>query len=997
MKTPVWARALLTGLALGLVACPQKPEPIVNPPIKSSLEIVLQGIPQAGVQIANSAGVIFDDMVSSAKTMDLEAGSYIVDGKPAVGYADPSPVVIVLEAGQSVQKTLTYQTVEPPTVPVAKLEIVSVKDSLGVALPTQKEVNLNKTVQMFASQTEEPVCVSLKATDASGAAVKGASIVVNTSELFGDHIAVLRGCVNVPTVGGSLKLAAGGVMPMVFRDGITTDANGVALFTLYATYGAGANKPGPADMLLLLNQPAKIVVGAENTNGTAVLEEMKAFFYNVSHLYFNGTPSGKRVGTVFPEEKNIFKPLDNRIDAGAPRANEFGVNASLYVKQPQAKVGLPSPLLGFKFEITQGSDKVGFVPGTYDTLVSPTVALDDDGSVKIEPKDGIGLKNLPVAATVKVTMIAKYTYGSTKYEFPLKDFTISKRWIGSYLSITKSVDHHVLTWAGPEHHLKYGVTPNNLPDHTLAAKNDPAVTKDSVFTAVVTLKLKNEGNDPVYNLSLADAIPAELGVIDSTFTPSGATYDGTSHVVTWNWQTTPDKFTKLDPGQEITASFQVYLRQKPGFEWDENDLLGTAFYQVKPIARSYADPYKVVNGIERNDVTGTWYTGAPMGQGGYQMLVDFNGAANEPAVVIWGVRPIFAITKKLVSPGEKMQVGQVAYFDIGISNVERKPRYDSLKATYPDEFSGKVRDNPYGRNVRVTDVFDTGLDFVSATPLNVTDDEGITAPSSQPANFVPDKGIAWNIVPLLGGGDTGKAQIALRGNLPSPGKVPAETTITKCMPNPYWYNCAFLDADNLNQPERKDADWSQLEARPHDASPLHHDALSELRYGIRACARIEVFLKGEPWIELTTIGEWNTSDPNVAVVLPAVHQGMKYYYFMTVLNHGGATANGLSYTATLADGKASFSSTATDHAMFRSTNGGLTWSFVLNASSATATNVTFPTSNLAPDDIVLYSLKTSADLVGSASVTGTTNYANPVTQAPFLPAVVTENTQIQTP
>ena len=993
MNTSGWARAIMMGLALGLTACPQQPEAI-KPPAKATLEIVLQGIPQADVHVANSGSMVLDDVIVGSRSVELEAGRYVIDGQPIGGFSDPSPVLVSLNAGERLQAKLSYQAVAAATTSVAKLEITSIRDGAGAALPVQAEVNPNKTVQLFASQTEEAVCVRVLAKDAAGAPVSGAAIVVNTAEVFGDHIAVLRGCVSAPTLS---KTAAPSVVPMAFRDGITTDADGIGQFTLYATHGMNTGKTGLGDVMLL-DQPAKIVVGAENGNGSTVLEEMKAFFYNVSHLYFNGSATGQRVGVVFPEERNIFKPLDNRVDAGDPTANEFGISASVLIKQPTGKVKLPNALLGFKFEILQGADKVEFVPGTYDTLVKPTIAVDDDGSLRIEPKAGIGLKDLPVAATVKVTMIAKYTYGSTRYEFPLKDFTISKRWVGSYLSVSKRVNHHVLTWAGPEHHLKYGVVnPNNLSDHTLAAKNDPAVGKDSVFTATVTLQLRNEGNDPVYNLSLADALPAELGVIESSFSPSGATYDGTSHVVTWNWQTTPDKFSKLEPKQEITASFQVYLRQKPGFAWDDQDWRATAFYQVKPIARSVPDPYKVVNGIERNDVTGTWYSGAPMGQGGHQLLVDFNGAAFEPAVVIWGVRPIYSVSKTLLSPGETIQVGQVAYFELGLKNLERVPRYSALMGAYPDEFNGSVRDNPYGRNVRLTDVFDTGLDFVSATPLNLSDDEGITTYPSQAATFVPDKGVAWGIVPLLGGGDSGKAQIALRGNLPSPSMERAATTVARCLPSPHWYNCAFLDADNLNQPESKDADWSQLEARPHFAAPLHHGLLDELRYGIRACTKLTVILPGEPWLELTTIGEWNTSDPNVAVTLPGVHQGQVYYHFMTVLNHGDATANGLAYTATLAGGKSSFSSSASDHAMYRSGNGGLSWTFEVNASSASANSISFNTTSLAPGEIVLYSLKTNAELVGGSSATGSVNYANPITQAPFLPALVTENTQVQTP
>ncbi|MCV4933173.1 hypothetical protein OFC23_32380, partial [Escherichia coli] len=77
----------------------------------------------------------------------------------------------------------------------------------------------------------------------------------------------------------------------------------------------------------------------------------------------------------------------------------------------------------------------------------------------------------------KVTLYVHYQYGDTVYRWPLKDFTVTKTWIGTYLTITKNVDHHVLTWAGPEHHLNVfpDGRPKNRLDYTLDAANDPAV------------------------------------------------------------------------------------------------------------------------------------------------------------------------------------------------------------------------------------------------------------------------------------------------------------------------------------------------------------------------------------------------------------------------------------------------------------------------------------------------------------------------------------------
>jgi uncharacterized repeat protein (TIGR01451 family) len=572
-------------------------------------------------------------------------------------------------------------------------------------------------------------------------------------------------------------------------------------------------------------------------------------------------------------------------------------------------------------------------------------------------------------------------YGDTKYLFPLKEFTVTKRWIGTYLSITKSVDHHVLSWAGTGH-----------TGYTLESANDPAIAANGVFTATMTVKVRNEGTDPAYDVTVSDALPAELGILTATAAPGGATYDGTNHVMTWNWQNTPDpKFDQLMPGEEIAVTMQVYLRQKPGFCWDDNDFAKTATYQVKPITRCPPDPYKVVNGAAIDDVTGTWYTGAPLGTG-TQVKVDFNGAAFEKDVVIWGVRPIFSIAKKLIDPPQPMTIGGIAYFDVSIQNVDRHPRYDALMSDYPNEFNGKLRDNPYGRDAVLTDVFDTGLDFVSAGNLKVTDDDGVNASADYAPNFVPDKGISWANVPLMGGGDAGTTRIALRANLPSPEK-PKVAEDLKLGWKPGWYNCAFLDTKNLNQPkDYQGADWDNwIEMRPWFAYPLHHNNHENLRTGIRACDKVIVIQPGEPWLEITTLGEFASAVPDSSGIT-AVHQGQLYYYGMTVFNHGTATATGVSFDVTLAGGVASFSSALSDHSIWVSN--GIGWSFVGNASSATATKVVFPTQNLPSNTILLYFMKTKADLVGAADATGTFNYTNPGIQAPFLPDSVLESTQI---
>ncbi|HEX2864777.1 MAG TPA: hypothetical protein VHN99_09425, partial [Deinococcales bacterium] len=744
--------SFLTSVALIVAACGQTPQGNGGGQQAQNglLEVVVQGVAQAPITVSGASGAVFSGAVSGTKDLTLPAGAYFVDGAPTSGFRDPSPLSVTVGANQTVKAFVPYQAAPPPSGNVASVTIQSVTDASG-ALPTAWEGNSNavKPVGLYAAQTEEPVVVRVLATDAAGAPVANANVVVNLSELFGDHVAIIRGAAT--SMLGTMSKSA--VKPLAFRDGITTDASGVATFTLFATYGAS-----PASLeseLLMFNQPAKIVVAAENGNATSVLNEFKVFFYNITHLYFTEGNSeqytGQRLGKTFTLT-NLFKPLTvTDLTHGDSLVNTFTGGVSLYQKQPRTRIGDSMDSLlpdGGTFLMTYTLDDTThfhFVPGSFGTVLksdasgNPMVVANGlNGQIKIAPNDGLGLTSLPLTANVHVQLWVSAFYGdegnsisngvppfdgtttgtAAPYWFALKDFTIHKTWIGSYLSIAKTIDHHVLTWAGPEHHLAFVADPahpevNTLNNsHTLASSNDPAVAAGSVFTSTVTLTLKNQGNDPVYNVTLADALPAELGVITSTAVPSGATYDSNTHVITWNDQNTGlPIFNTLAPGASITATFQVYLRQKPGFAMDPAAYQKALGYQVKPIILGggrYPDPYAVVNGDKINDVTGTWFSGAPLGQGGWQAKVDFDGNLHSADAIVNGVRPIYTLDKTITyQPTVPASVGDVIYYHIHAVNTERTNAgepYAALAAQYPNEFDSTLgRDNPYGRNVRITD------------------------------------------------------------------------------------------------------------------------------------------------------------------------------------------------------------------------------------------------------------------------------------------------------
>ena len=1023
----------LTSMALGIAACNQTPSPSKTPntptppAVNGTLQLVLQGIPQASVNVAGKSGAVFSAAVTGLKDLSLPAGMYYVDGAPTAGFTDPTPMAVTVASGQTVKAFLPYTVNAAPTAAVKSVMVQSVTDTSG-ALPMNLEKNPPKPVSLYAAQTEEPVVVRVMARDAAGAPVANANVVVSLTEMFGDHVAIIRGAAT--SMIGSMSQSR--VAPLAFRDGIISDANGVATFTLFATYGAAiSNLTDIPSIVMLFNQPAKIVVAAENVDNTSVLNEFKVFFYNIAHLSWMNEKglevyTGQRLGKTF-QVTNLFKPLtpDNLV-AGDPTLNTYADTAVVYEKQPHnllSKFNNALGLMHFEYAL-DNSAKTHFVDGSYGSVISrdangmPSVVSAPLGwNVKVMPNDGIGLKNLPLSTSIKTTLVVTPTYGQDTYPFPLKDFTVTKTWVGSYLSITKNVDHHVLTWAGEQHHLRFIADPanpepkTNQEYFTLAGSDDPAITPGSVFTSKMTVTIKNTGSAPVYNVTIADALPAELGILPGTarvttsnlqaasISVVGSTYDSINHVVTWNDQNTGvQAFNTLAAGASISVDFQVYLRQKPGFQMDATACRLAYNYQVKPIipcGTAYSDPYAVFNGNQPNDVTGTWFTGAPLGQGGWEAKVDFAGEAFKTDVVINGVRPEFSLAKTLtypanVSPTNPMRVGDVAYYNIKAVNVDLTGSgqiYNALALAYPNEFTNNAgqRDNPYGRNVRLTDVFDKGLDFISASPISAT---GTTAGGETPHQFL-DKGIFWDLVPQMGGADTLSADLQLRADLPSTttfalrtyGATPVCLGPT-CSVDPAWYNCAYLDADNLNQParlENQPAMTWQLEKRPwiSDRADKYHN----LSYGLRSCVPLYVILEGKALLEPTLRGEYLTNIP-LQTIDQDIYANTDFFIQYVIRNNGGVAALDLQASMkfdSLGGGHhLKFANkTASDYLVLRS-NDSLVWTLDTTVAPTVINDfdVTFSKTTLNSGRYIIYIAPVHAVMAGTEQTTATETYSN---------------------
>ncbi len=953
--------ALFGIIMLVVSACTQL-NPLTNQTLPiGDLEIIISGVAEAEVLVSNASETVYSGMISGSHKLEgLAAGDYTIDGMPSAGIIDPSAIITTVKGGQTSKVELIYATAGEPSGSVASLEVIAVVDDRGETLPSVTEDNINKLVDIYAAQTEEPVCITVSAKDSAGTAVKNAMLTISLADFFGseDRVAIIRGC-------------ATGLATAATKDGIYTGQDGQATFTLFATDGTS--------VIADRDDVAKAVISAENNDGTAALTEEKFVFYNISHLFAGfdtddisqAEPTNQRIGQAFGPITNLFNPRH-----GAD--NSFTVHSFLYQKQPQKVLDI-SQLGSIHYEILELLDKNG------NELPSSSVNVIVDGvHLSIEPSAHIGLEDLPITAKIKATLKVKLDYGHQVYEFALKDFHVTKKWVGSFARIKKEVDHHVLTWAGPE--------------HTLAAAN--AVAKDSVFTSTITLTATNEGHDDIYTLSLEDQLPAELGVIESSFQPAGGTYDEVTHTVSWNWDLIENVpgYSKLAPGESITASFQVYIRQKPGYCVDPEDLAASSYYRnqwtFSNPAKSqndvpcYDDPYDIINGAEQNDVTVSWYTGAPVAQGGAQDVADFNGWVNKDHVIIWAVRPVFTIDKTLANNEDKalpLQIGENAHFNIELENTDRAI-YASLASRYPEEFNGKDRDNPYARNVVVYDFFTVGLDFVNTPKLTVTDDDGVKAEQLIDAElyrkestvlpFFKDLGVAWKPIPLMGGGDTANVTyLDLAVDLARDVKE---------------INIALATASNMNQHDTGDCE-----------SPIPAQIAASFANVVADCEYVSTKAPTDPWLELSNKDNYS-SDLKLIItdLVPeiafdsTVRAEETYYYVYSIQNSGDATAEKTSFAMKLDSTSNAELSSGT---MYVFDAGFNLVNTVTMSSSSDSASISY---DHPAEYTAIMIIEAQANYVGNVTATATATWDAGInnTQYPLLPlGPVVEHTSIQPP
>ncbi|WP_114313186.1 carboxypeptidase regulatory-like domain-containing protein [Thermus caldifontis] len=917
--------ALLGALGLLFAGCGQQ-QP--GQPQTGTLEVTVQETNGAPIQGASvSVNGVPGTQLTNAQgkaSFTLTPGDYTVNASKA-GY-NPGSTQATVTAGQTAQATITLtkiQTPPPSGYRIGSIELLSgfPKDASGL-LPLNQEENPHKDVNLYAAQTEEPVCFRFQVKDEQGNPVgEGVRVKVESFEYGGVTVDVSFGC--EPNLQG--------------RDYGYTDAQGQVYFTVNALYSNIIQN-------VFLPEPIKFTaVATDERTQTAARTEFKVWFFNISHLYF-AHEEGNQL--PFQPETAQMAPTRTGHDFGAI-TNIFNQNRDLMahtftsfvrLKQPAGEAFYPGASLPWVDNSTyemvytlMGGDvnDVQWVAGC--DSGAGTTCVDFNGSgVVLNLKPTVTLQDLPKEVQVKATMRVTVEYGDSIYTFDLKDYTFTKRWVGAYLTVNKYVDNHVLTWYGP--------------DRTLSASSQ---TFDGNYTSTVHIVVTNPSQSPMYNVTIRDALPPELGVVTSKITDNG-TYDPVNHVVTWNYSQFA-ALQQVDPGETVEVTFQVYVRQKPGFCADPS-LVGPnyvvpALYGAGGIAsqagandcqRPYDDPYKVTNGLQINDVTASGFL-QPNGQGP-QLLFDYTPVADESD--IWAVRPIFDIDKQLKSASPITQ-GASALFEIAVTHEDRtesEAAYGALEALYPWEFGDntqgtghrsptyQLRTNTYAHDLEVTDAFEVGLDFTDASDF--VGAGLLSGGAAQPYDPVVGKRFEWTPMSIQAG-STVTAQIFLTGNLPTP-------------EDEVWDNCAFLGAPQLNQPANVTGTayygpwvpgrvvWSKnqltyaTEVTGTDGSFNTSPALSdaEVQGRIHSCAGVEVVPPPpSPYLSLTSHGEYNRgtngSDPfadPTGTPIPGdtvnntnpggtptegIPVNSTFWYKGTIFNTGAADATGVTYTATL--------------------------------------------------------------------------------------------------
>lgn len=1028
--------ALLVAAAMFLVACQTTTPADDNgngddtPAVTTGTLIVNVNTP-ATITVRNSSGGVVDTAtgVTTRTWTGVQQGVYSVVAEASGYFPQTQPATVVANAATTVGIALAPDDSILGDVDSIELEFT---DENGVEFATDLEDNDNKVVTMVAAQHEEFVNVSVLVLDADENPVVNAPVAVSAMGVCGLDVTITPNAVS----------AAMNSATMV------TDADGMVHFTLFAVYPQVTGTVSESLTVLTegpspsctgsLVQLIPVVITATGGDGNPVSAEFKAFFVNISHLYYIlgeeilGEESESQYEDAIPSETRLtgfdIGTFINVWDdtTSATDANDHEFRSLLYRKQPQVLV-TEQYYPGFVTYVMSGdTDSVGWECGSNIEDVSEDgleCTRDIGEAVSLRPL--VELEDLPIEVSVRATLTFVGYLGQDPYEFELKDYTFTKRWVGGYLEIDKYVDQHVLTWFGGGSIGSSSVTQSS---YTLDSSTSTAFDTD--YTSTVYITVSNVSEEGMTDLSVVDAVPAELGV-DQTTISNGGTYDATNHTVTWN---NLANGSSLEAGESITFSFDVYARQKPGFELDGDALDDADDYQV-PFGASvirnsvstsvreyllYQDPYCVTNGEQFGSVTVTAQNADD--------VLSWYYTPEEDESDICVVRPEFTIEKNLVS-NDSILLNQQATFEITITSINQAASgdlYAGLKAMYPWEFDGSllsgsghvaaesiVRNNPYARDIEVRDSFEVGLSFIGGVDFN----GDLILPSS---TKVVGKDITFADIESLEPGESLTATVELAGVLPSS----TIDVLRDAGGYGVWGNCAFLWAPQLNQPNMPEiiggdeeyyvwqVTWGQNQEL--DAHTLIGTAAVQSfrnapysRGSIADCDDVSVLPVVAPFVRLSTRDEvdgdfinvdgWEINDVNLPNIPgdEVVERDDYFYYRFIISNTGLAAAEDFDFSVVRANTNIAF----TRLHLFNSINDGVNWTrsgsvIVVGNGGLTASEFNPPTGTMLAGVRIMVVIEANAVSAGNSGATATiSSYSNNLANQ-VLPLTVTESTSI---
>lgn len=831
----------------------------------------------------------------------------------------PQTVSVVDGGMASVSFVLTAIVPEPQPVPTPAAIVVdpetSFIDEAGVAYHIELEENPHKVAWLTAAQTEEWVNVTMTVVDDAGAPIAGARATITPTQSATDG--EQDGIVVRPG-----HHVSDGAMPMSATGGVevVSDMDGHVHFAYFATGSRGSQAE---------EAPVKFVVTARGDDARFVDVEFKVSFVNMTHLYyvenninyltagssdfawFSGARSGGVLEDVIVNEWDIRQNLQGPDGYRYPgNIHTFGAFAR--TKQPTSDP-IEAPEFGdysrVIYEVIAGdADSVIWFGCDNDSEDDGYCETTEESAafVGVAPAADIDPTDLPIEVTIKATFILGWEMegydADDEYTIytPLKDFTFTKRWVGSFVSIEKEVENHVLTWAGPDHTMDRKSTASSIP---------------AEFRTTYTITVTNEGSWPVYNVVINDELPYELGLIapsnNEITDDSGmiGTYNETNHRITWNYSKNPE-LTVMEPGEVVTVSFEVYARQKPGFCWESDEptprsLTPSAYTMLGywqfygqggcEIDAEYYDPYKVINGGWIQQEVYAEYRlreelSAPPSRATYQVEGDESD--------IWVVRPVFYLYKERTS-SENVGSGDSDTFriDMGLQDLSNhapfNPNplldYADLADLYPEEFNGNegdtdtvtpdTRDNPYAWGVIVYDEFDAGLGEYDFDDASDFEDDFLGEIVEQTEwGYSGDVGeIGWDEFPVFGWNQNWTASIRL--------------TIANDVNVDYIENCAYLEGENLNQPN-----WNEGSFDEDMIENYELEWFGDWDLYLEYCAgqNPDDFF-GEAVMNLTSMGEDDETGWGGSGDEPALDGDSQFWYRYRSTNIGDETATGVEF------------------------------------------------------------------------------------------------------